>query len=259
MQTCCSHCCKSSRSQIESVVVADFLALKHVSNNIAKLMVPAHACHKCVTFTMNFAQLYNSPIPYMLHRCAASTIRMVWRTCRFGVAITATFSQCMLGKLRLCVYFGQTAFACSLVFKNRALTNGCGDIYTQLVLSQWGSRSRNHGLPIYTHVPNVIAMFSYCLFVLFSQSSQNENAPFATRDAPRRSRSRNIAVRNVCRAPFRDQFSWVIATFEIRYVFNTFGARVLQTPVCVASGARRACDAWSAGFQDVVSLCNRAG
>ena len=32
-----------------------------------------------------------------------------------------------------------------------------------------GSRSRNHGLPSYTHVPNVIAMFSCWCFVLFSQ------------------------------------------------------------------------------------------
>ena len=83
-----------------------------------------------------------------------------------------------------------------------------------------GSRSRNHGRPIYTHIPNVIAMFSYWCFGLFSPKSQNENAPLATRDAPRRSRSRNIAVRNVCRAPFRDQFSCVIATFEIRDVFQ---------------------------------------
>ena len=45
----------------------------------------------------------------------------------------------------------------------------------------------------------------------------------------------------------------------------TFGAHVLQTPMCVASGARCVCVcvcvcvAWSAGFQDVVSLCDRAG
>ena len=39
----------------------------------------------------------------------------------------------------------------------------------------------------------------------------------------------------------------------------TFGTHVLHTPVCAASRARRVCDAWSAGFQDVVSLCNRAG
>ena len=53
----------------------------------------------------------------------------------------------------------------------------------------------------------------------FSLTSKKLNASLATWCAPRRSRSRNIAVRNVFRALIREQHLLVLRIFKICYVF----------------------------------------
>ena len=80
-----------------------------------------------------------------------------------------------------------------------------------------------HVAPIFTHISNEISMFSYCsCWMSFSIASKKVNTPVATWCAPMRSRSRNIAVRNVFRAPIRDQNFIFLLMFKICYVFHYF-------------------------------------
>ena len=132
-------------------------------------------------------------------------------------------------------------FACHVGFKHVVATIGVGHIYTHFDLLQGGSRSRNHALPMYTHIPNVISMVSCSCFVLFFTNSQNESEPFATRHAPLRSHSRSTVVHNVCRVPFRHQFSCVVATFQICYGPLLWARLFSRLPICVTSGARHVC------------------
>ena len=75
----------------------------------------------------------------------------------------------------------------------------------------------------YTHISNEFSMFSYwSCCMLFSLTSKKLNASLATWCAPRRSRSRNIGVRNVFRAPIRDQNFIFLLMFKICYVFHIF-------------------------------------
>ena len=77
--------------------------------------------------------------------------------------------------------------------------------------------------PTYTHISNEFSMFSYCSCCMsFSIASKKFNTPVATCCAPGRSRSRNIAVRNVFRAPVRDQHFIFLLMFKICYVFPHF-------------------------------------
>ena len=63
-------------------------------------------------------------------------------------------------------------------------------------------------------------MFSYCSCCMsFSLTSKKLNASLATWCAPMRSRSRNVAVRNVFRAPIREQHLLFLLMFKICYVF----------------------------------------
>ena len=72
----------------------------------------------------------------------------------------------------------------------------------------------------YTHISNEFSMFSYCYCcMLFSLTSKKLNVSLATWCAPRRSRSRNLAVRNVLRAPIRDHHLLFLPMFKICYVF----------------------------------------
>ena len=72
----------------------------------------------------------------------------------------------------------------------------------------------------YTHISNEFPMFSYCCCCIsFSLTSKKFNASLATWCAPRRSRSRNVAVRNVFRAPIREQHLLFLLMFKICYVF----------------------------------------
>ena len=74
--------------------------------------------------------------------------------------------------------------------------------------------------PNYTHISNEFAMFSYCSCCMsFSLTSKKLNASLATWCAPRRSRSRNIAVRNVFRALICEQHLLFLLLFKIYYVF----------------------------------------
>ena len=73
---------------------------------------------------------------------------------------------------------------------------------------------------IYTHISNEFSMFSYCSCCMsFSLSSKKLNASLATSCAPRRSHSRNVAVRNVFRALIREQHLFFLLMFKICYVF----------------------------------------
>ena len=75
----------------------------------------------------------------------------------------------------------------------------------------------------YTHISNEFSMFSYwSCCMLFSLTSKKLNASLATWCAPKRSRSRNIGVRNVFRAPIRDQKFIFLLMFKICYVFHIF-------------------------------------
>mgnify|MGYP003317945988 CR=1 FL=1 len=66
---------------------------------------------------------------------------------------------------------------------------------------------------------NEFSMFSYwSCCMLFSLTSKKLNASLATWCAPRRSRSRNIAVRNVFRALIREQHLLFLVMFKIYYV-----------------------------------------
>ena len=72
----------------------------------------------------------------------------------------------------------------------------------------------------YLHISNEFSMFSYCCCCIsFSLTSKKFNASLATWCAPRRSRSRNIAVRNVFRSLVREQHLLVLLMFKICYVF----------------------------------------
>ena len=80
-----------------------------------------------------------------------------------------------------------------------------------------------HASPNYIHISNEFSMFSNCsCWMSFSLASQKFNTPVTTWCAPRRSRSRNIAVRNVFRAPIRDQNFILLLVFKICYVFHIF-------------------------------------
>ena len=71
-----------------------------------------------------------------------------------------------------------------------------------------------------THISNEFAMFSYCsCCMLFSLTSKKSNASLATWCAPRRSCSRNMAVRNVFRALIRDQHLFFLVMFKTCYAF----------------------------------------
>ena len=75
----------------------------------------------------------------------------------------------------------------------------------------------------YTHISNEFSMFSYwSCCMLFSLTSKKSNASLATWCAPRRSCSRNIAVRNVFRVPIQDQKFIFLLMFKICYVFHYF-------------------------------------
>ena len=72
----------------------------------------------------------------------------------------------------------------------------------------------------YLHISNGFSMFSYCSCCMsFSLTSKKSNASLATWCAPRRSRSRNIGVRNVFRALIREQHLLFFLMFKICYVF----------------------------------------
>ena len=72
----------------------------------------------------------------------------------------------------------------------------------------------------YTHISNEFSMFSYwSCCMLFSLTSKKSNASLATWCAPRRSRSRNIGVRNVFRALIREQHLLFLLMFKICNVF----------------------------------------
>ena len=72
----------------------------------------------------------------------------------------------------------------------------------------------------YIHISNEFSMFSYwSCCMLFSLTSKKSNASLATWCAPRRSRSRNIGVRNVFRALIREQHLLFFLMFKICYVF----------------------------------------
>ena len=72
----------------------------------------------------------------------------------------------------------------------------------------------------YAQISHEFSMFSYCsCCMLFSLTSKKLNASLATWCAPRRPRSRNIAVRNVFRAPIREQHLLFLLIFKICYVF----------------------------------------
>ena len=72
----------------------------------------------------------------------------------------------------------------------------------------------------YTHISNEFSMFSCCYCCMsFSLASKKLNASLATWCALRRSRSRNIAVRNVFRALIREQHLLFLLMFKICYVF----------------------------------------
>ena len=63
-------------------------------------------------------------------------------------------------------------------------------------------------------------MFSYCYCCMsFSLTSKKSNASLATWCAARRSRSRNIGLRNVFRALIREQHLLFFLMFKICYVF----------------------------------------
>ena len=71
------------------------------------------------------------------------------------------------------------------------------------------------------HIPNEFSMFSYCSCCMScSLTSKKLNASLATWCAPRRSCSRNIAVRNVFGALIRDKQLLFLLMFEICYVFH---------------------------------------
>ena len=64
-------------------------------------------------------------------------------------------------------------------------------------------------------------MFSYwSCCMLFSLTSKKLNASLATWCAPRRLRSRNVAVRNVFRALIREQHLLFLLLFKTCYVFH---------------------------------------
>ena len=72
----------------------------------------------------------------------------------------------------------------------------------------------------YIHISNEFSMFSYwSCCMLFSLTSKKLNASLATWCAPKRSRSRNICVRNVFRALIREQHLLFFLMFKICYVF----------------------------------------
>ena len=72
----------------------------------------------------------------------------------------------------------------------------------------------------YPHIPFEFSMFSRCSFCMScSLTSKKLNASLATWCAPRRSCSRNIAVRNVFRALIREQHLLFLLLFQICYVF----------------------------------------
>ena len=73
----------------------------------------------------------------------------------------------------------------------------------------------------YTHISNEFSMFSYCSCCMSSSlTSKKLNASLATWCAPRRSRSRNVAVRNVFRALIREQYLLFLLMFKTCYVFH---------------------------------------
>ena len=63
--------------------------------------------------------------------------------------------------------------------------------------------------------------FQHCL-ALILLSCENDNGPFATCYAQRRSCSRSVAVRSVWRVPFRNQFARFVSMFNLCYVFHHF-------------------------------------
>ena len=70
------------------------------------------------------------------------------------------------------------------------------------------------------HIPIEFSMFSNCPCCMsFSLTSKKLNASLATWCAPRRSRSRNIGVRNVFRALIREQHLLFLLVFKMCYVF----------------------------------------
>ena len=72
----------------------------------------------------------------------------------------------------------------------------------------------------YTNISNEFPMFSHCsCCISFSFASKKLNASLATWCVLRRSRSRNIVVRNVCRALIREQHLLFFLMFKICYVF----------------------------------------
>ena len=72
----------------------------------------------------------------------------------------------------------------------------------------------------YAHISNEFSMFSCCSCCMStSLTSKKLNASLATWCAPRRSRSRNVAVRNVFRALIREQHLLFLLLFQICYVF----------------------------------------
>ena len=175
---------------------------------------------------------------------------MVWRTCRFGVARNATYSQ---------MNFNKCVFACHVGFKNRVVTIGLGHIYTQLDLLQ-GARVHEITPFQLVHIfPMFLLWFHVNVLCCFSKVHKIR----ANRSQLDTLHGARVHEASLCVTYAASRFgtNFRALTQRSKYVMCSvaFGAPAFQTTVCVASGPRLVCFVWSARFQDVVSLCNTVG
>ncbi len=158
------------------------------------------------------------------------------------------------------MYFGKTKSACSVVFKNRSLTNGCGDMYTQLVLSQ-GARGHEITAVQFIHIFKKMQLQCchsgvLCCLPKVHKMRTRRSQLETLRGARGHETSLCVAsVASRCGASPR------ALSQRSKYVMvpTTVDTHVRQTPMSVASGTRRVCDGWPIGFHDVVTVWNRAG
>ena len=130
-------------------------------------MVSAHGGHKCFIFTMNFNNYYWRPISYILHRCAASTIPVVWRTCRFGCVRNATYSQWILTNVRLLVTSVSQIVLPPLVW----------DIFTRnSIYSRGAAFTKSRPSNIYTYFQCIFNGFMLMFCVAFPKFTKWERA-----------------------------------------------------------------------------------
>ena len=137
--------------------------------------------------------------------------------------------------------FNKCTFACHVGFTNRAPTTGLGHIYTQLDLLQGG---RVHEItPFqYIHVfPMYFQWFHVNVLCCFSKVHKMR-ASRSQLDTLHGARVHEISL---CVPYAASRFGTNSRALSQRseYVMLsiTFGAPVLQTQLCVASGARRVC------------------